>query len=582
MSTRVDSAAASSERRNVLQRVFSTDHRTIARQYFWLALAAVLIGLTLSVLMRIHLVWPDARIPLFGVVAPETYLAWLTIHGSLMVFFVLTTAPVGCFGNLVLAEQIGAQPIAADGTRIGAPRMAFPALNALSFWTTLAAFLVMLAAFFVTGGAPVAGWTAYPPLSAIASAGPGLAYGMDCWLLSLTVFCFAQIFQSINFIATPLRMRAKGMTLMRMPLTVWNWFVTASLSLIVFSALLAALVLMLCDRHLNTSFFVPSGVVINGVISSHKGGSPLLWQHLFWFFGHPEVYIAILPGMGIVSIVLSTFARKPVFGYKGMVVATVAIAFLGSLVWGHHMFTSGMSPYAGSVFALMTLAVAVPSSVKVLGWIATLWGGRLRFDTPLLYSLGFLSLFIAGGLTGPLLAQPVLDQYVHDTYFVVAHFHLIMAMAAMFTIFAALHYWSPLLFKGRMLSERLGRWHFWLTLFGAYAVFMPMHWLGIAGHPRRYAELTGSAQYVARLLPLQRWITYAALVLASAQLLFLWNLVATLWRSKQSEDANPWQATTLEWIPASQWMSGGVRVERGPCDYEGEEKEKDFTMQHEA
>jgi cytochrome c oxidase subunit 1 len=558
-------------RLSLLKRVFSTDHRTIARQYFWLALSSVLIGIVLSLLMRIHIVWPEMSLPFFGVVAPETYLAWMTIHGSVMIFFVLTTAPTGTFGNLVLPEQIGSR------TR----RMAFPILNAASFWTTLLAFLVMLASFFVAGGAQIAGWTAYPPFSAIPAAGPGMGAGMDCWLASLLIFCLAQIFQSINFIATPLKLRAKGMTMMRMPLTVWGWFVTAALSLIVFSALMAALILLLCDRHFGTSFFVPSGVIVNGVISTHRGGSPLLWQHLFWFFGHPEVYIAILPGMGIVSTLLSTFARKPVFSYKGMVIADFAIAFLGCVVWGHHMFVSGMSPYAGTVFSVMTLLVGVPSSYKVLIWIATLWRGRIALTTPMLFSIGFLSLFIAGGLSGPLLAQSVLDIYVHDTYFVVAHFHLIMAMAAIFSIFGATYYWAPLLFSGRKLSERLGRVHFMLTFFGAYAVFMPMHLLGLAGHPRRYSQLLGSAAYVAAELPLQKWITWSAIFLASAQIIFLWNLLKTLRSRERLNESNPWRATTLEWLPASE-LGGDFMVHRGPYEYRTTDKNgKDFRMQHE-
>ncbi len=518
-----------------------------------------------------------ARSRFFGAVAPETYLAWLTIHGSLMVFFVLTTAPQGAFGNLVMPLQLRGRRCAGER---GGPEMCYPRLNALSFWTTVISLLVMLSAFFVAGGAPIAGWTAYAPLSALPGAGPGMAAGMDLWLVSVGLFCFAQIFSAVNFIATPIRSRAKGMTMMRMPLTVWGWFVTAQLALIVFAALLAAVVLLLADRHFGTSFFVPSGVVVNGVVSTHRGGSPLLWQHLFWFFGHPEVYIAILPGMGVISTLLANFSRKPVFGYKGMVLATVAIAVLGLVVWGHHMFVSGMSPYAGSVFALMTMLIAIPSSLKVFSWLATLWRGRLEFATPMLFSIGFVSLFVAGGLSGPILAQPVLDQYVHDTYFVVAHFHLIMAMAAIFGIFAATYYWAPLLL-GRRLSEPLGRAHFWLTFFGAYAVFMPMHVLGLAGHPRRYSQLAGSAHYVAALLPLQRFITYAALLLAGAQLLFLVNLIITLRRGKTVE-VNPWRATTLEWLPASEQAGAPeMVVAHGPCEYSVVGAERDFVMQHE-
>jgi cytochrome c oxidase subunit 1 len=360
------------------------------------------------------------------------------------------------------------------------------------------------------------------------------------------------------------------MTLMRMPLTVWSWFVASVLVLIAFSVLLAALLMLLCDRHAGTSFFVPAGEVVNGVALSRAGdGSPLLWLHLFWFFGHPEVYISVLPGMGLTSSLLANFTRRPVLGYPLMVLTTVAIGGLGLIVWGHHMFVSGMNPYAGTAFALTTMAIAVPSTIKVFSWLGMLVGGieRIQVTTPMLFSLGFVSLFITGGLTGPILAQPALDSYLHNTYFVVAHFHLIMAMAGAFSIFAGVYYWFPLL-CGRMMSERLGCWHFWLTFLGAYATFFPMHFAGLAGEPRHYAQLTGTTSALADLLPLQRGITYAAVFLASAQLLFLINLV---WSARYGAEAldNPWRATTLEWAPET-WRAlprSEREIRRGPYQY---------------
>ncbi|HMF90186.1 MAG TPA: cbb3-type cytochrome c oxidase subunit I, partial [Candidatus Angelobacter sp.] len=468
--------------------VFSADHKVIGIQYFFLSLAAALVGTVLSLLMRIHLVWPQMAIPVFGKIKPEDYLAFLTMHGTLMVFFVLSTAPQNAFGTYLLPLQLGAS------------EMAFPKLNLCGFWLTVLSFLVLISAFFVPGGASLAGWTQYPPLSALAAAGPGQGVGTDLWLASIGLFCVGSLMAAVNFVVTTLKKRASGMHWMRMPLPCWAWFVTAILILLAFGILLVAAIMLLSDRNFGTSFFVPGGLIINGKPDPHRGGSPLLWQHLFWFFGHPEVYIAILPAMGVTSHLLSTFARKPVFGYKAMVAATLAIGGMGFMVWGHHMFVSGMDPHVGFAFSSLTTAIAVPSAVKVFNWLGTIYGGKIRFSTPMLFSIGFVSLFIAGGLTGPLLAQPSLDAYLHDTYFVVAHFHLIMAMAGLFAVFAATYFWFPKMF-GRSMNERLGTWHFWITLFGAYAIFMPMHLLGVAGHPRRYSELTG-VQYVAATAPL--------------------------------------------------------------------------------
>jgi cytochrome c oxidase subunit 1 len=567
MSLPFTSALASPVKGLLRRNLFSTDHKVIGRQYFFLSLAAVLMGAWLSLLMRIHLVWPKAAIPFLGEIKPENYLAQLTMHGTLMVFFVLSTVPQAGFGTFFLPLQLGARNIA------------FPRLTAAGFWTALTSFLVLMAAFFVPGGASGAGWTQYPPLSALASAGPGQGVGTDLWLVSIGLFCLSSLMSAVGFVATTVRHRTPGMTWMRMPLTCWSWFVTSILILLAFGILLAAVVLLMLDRHAGTSFFLPAGLLISGKAIARSGGSPLLWQHLFWFFGHPEVYIAILPAMGVTSHLLSVFARKPVFGYKAMVGATLAIGALGFMVWGHHMFVSGMNPYAGFAFSTLTTAIAVPSAIKTFNWVATLYGGRIRYATPLLFSAGFVSLFITGGLTGPILAQPALDTYLHDTYFVVAHFHLIMAMAGLFAIFSATYFWFPRMF-GRMMNERLGRAHFWITLFGAYAIFVPMHLLGIAGHPRRYSDLSG-VQYVAAMAPLQRFITLAAIVTIAGQLIFLVNLFWSMRRGPAAE-ANPWECGTLEWTPVSYATNEGERrpqVNHGPYEYNIPGAEKDFIRQ---
>jgi cytochrome c oxidase subunit 1 len=548
--------------------IFSLDHKVIGIQYFFLALTAVWVGMFLSLLMRIHLLWPGANLPLVGEIKPETYLSLLTMHGTIMVFFVLTTAPQGGFGNYFLPIQIGA------------PDMAFPVLNMLSFWTTFVAFVTIIAAFFVTGGAPLHGWTGYAPLSALPSAGPGEQLGADLWITSIAIFCIASLMGALNFITTTLDLRAKGMTLMRMPLTVWSWFITAILGLLAFGVLLSAGILLLMDRNLGTSFYVPL-VVVNGQIMGHKGGSPLLWQHLFWFFGHPEVYIAILPGMGVTSQVLSTFSRKPIFGYKAMVYAMLSIGFLGFMVWGHHMFMSGMSPYSAFAFSILTMCIGVPSAIKTFNWLGTMWKGHVRFHTPMLYAIGFVSLFVSGGLSGPFLAQPVLDIQLHDTYFVVGHFHLIMGVAAIFGMFAATYYWFPKMF-GRMMNETWGRVHFFLTLAGTYAIFMPMHYLGVAGGTRRYSQYTEVA-YLQKLMPIHQFMTYAAIITIAAQFIFVINLFWSMFKGPKASD-NPWEATTLEWTtatPPPHDNFGGVTpvVNHGPYEYGVPGAARDYVMQ---
>jgi cytochrome c oxidase subunit 1 len=548
--------------------IFSLDHKVIGIQYFFLALTAVWVGMFLSLLMRIHLLWPSAVLPLVGEIKPETYLSLLTMHGTIMVFFVLTTAPQGGFGNYFLPIQIGA------------PDMAFPVLNMLSFWTTFVAFVCIIAAFFVTGGAPLHGWTGYAPLSALPSAGPGEQLGADLWITSIAIFCIASLMGALNFITTTLDLRAKGMTMMRMPLTVWSWFITAILGLLAFGVLLSAGILLLMDRNLGTSFYVPL-VVVNGQIMGHKGGSPLLWQHLFWFFGHPEVYIAILPGMGVTSQILSTFSRKPIFGYKAMVYAMLSIGFFGFMVWGHHMFMSGMSPYSAFAFSILTMCIGVPSAIKTFNWLGTMWKGHIRFHTPMLYAIGFVSLFVSGGLSGPFLAQPVLDIQLHDTYFVVGHFHLIMGVAAIFGMFAATYYWFPKMF-GRMMNETWGRVHFFLTLAGTYAIFMPMHYLGVAGGTRRYSQYTEVA-YLQKLMPIHQFMTYAAIITIAAQFIFVINLFWSMFKGPKASD-NPWEATTLEWTtttPPPHDNFGGVTpvVNHGPYEYGVPGAARDYVMQ---
>jgi cytochrome c oxidase subunit I len=566
----------------MLGRIFSTDHKVIGKQYFFLALFSVLVGVVLSVFMRLHLIYPDMKVRLFellwptgaagGIMTPELYLSIMTMHGTLMVFFVLTTAPQGGFGNYFLPLQIGA----AD--------MAFPRLNALSFWTTFAALLVLLGAFFVPGGAPLGGWTAYPPLSAVGEvAGPGQGDGMDMWILSIALFSIASLLNSINFITTVLELRAPGMTLMRMPLTVWGWFTTAIISLLAFAVLLAAGLLLLLDRWGGTSFFLPSGLVISDRVLNHSGGSPILWQHLFWFFGHPEVYIAILPGMGLISTILSVNSRRPVFGYKAMVGAMLVIAFLGFAVWGHHMFISGMSPYSSIAFSVLTMTVGVPSAIKTFNWLGTLWGGKLRLNVAMLFALGFVSLFVAGGITGIFLGQPAMDLYLHDTYFVVGHFHLIMGVAAVFAMFAGTYYWFPKMY-GRMMNETIGKIHFYITFLGVYGIFVPMHVAGFAGNPRRYSDFK-EFEFLADLTRLHTFISHTSFTVAAVQLLFVFNLFWSMWRGARAA-VNPWEATTLEWTvpsppPHDNFGGADVVVHHGPYEYSVPGAASDRVMQTE-
>jgi cytochrome c oxidase subunit 1 len=560
--------------------VFSLDHKVIGIQYYFLALFSVFVGLLLSILIRIHLIAPQAKIPLLellshtgapgGVISPAYYLSLLTMHGTIMVFFVLTTAPQSGFGNYFLPIQIGAED------------MAFPRLNMLSFWVTLVGLIVLLAAFFIPDGPPISGWTAYPPLSAVGGAsGPGEAVGQNLWIISIAIFCVASMLGALNFIATTLDLRARGLSLGRLPLTCWAWFITAILALLSFAVLLAAGALLLLDRVGGTSFFVPGGLIVSDKIIHHSGGSPLLWQHLFWFFGHPEVYIAILPGMGVTSHILSTFSRKPIFGYKAMVGAMAAIGCLGFVVWGHHMFVSGMSPYSAFAFSVLTMAIAVPSAIKTFNWLGTILGGKLRFPTAMLFALGFVSLFVTGGLSGIFLGQPPVDIYFHDTYFVLAHFHMIMGVAAIFGIFGGTYFWFPKMF-GRMLNETLGKIHFWVTFVGVYAIFMPMHFLGLEGHPRRYSELSGF-EFLKPLMGVHNFISHAAFVTGAIQLVFIFNLFWSMFKGKKAAE-NPWEATTLEWTvpsppPHDNFAGRHPVVHRGAYEFSVPGAAKDYVMQ---
>src|SRR5437660_8547760 len=521
--------------------IFSLDHKVIGIQYILLALTAVIVGMLMSVLMRINLSWPGTHIKILetlfptgapgGVMSPEFYLSLVTMHGTMMVFFVLTTAPQGGFGNYILPIQIGAED------------MAFPFLNMMSFWVTFIGFVVLLSAIFFSGAestvGPIGGWTGYAPLSALGQiAGPGQGMGMNLWIISIAIFCVGSLLGALNFITTLLNMRTRGMSLMRMPLTCWAWFTTAVLALLSFPVLLGGGILLLLDRIAGTSFFIPGNLYVSGApVPLHNGGSPLLWQHLFWFFGHPEVYIAILPGMGATSHILSTFARKPIFGYRAMVFAIFAIGMLGFFVWGHHMFISGMSPYSAVAFSVLTLSIGVPSAIKTFNWLGTLWGAKIRFTTPMLFAIGFVSVFVAGGITGLVLGQTSLDFFFHDTYFVTAHFHLVMGVASIFGMFAATYFWFPKM-VGRMMHEGLGKIHFWVTFLGVYAIFVPFHAMGMLGMPRRYAQFS-EYEFLKNSKGLVTFVTVAAIITVAIQIVFYFNLFWSLFWGKKASD-NPW------------------------------------------
>ncbi|HKN72128.1 MAG TPA: cbb3-type cytochrome c oxidase subunit I [Terriglobales bacterium] len=530
----------------IRKHVFSLDHKVIGKQYYGLALLAALIGMVLSWFMRIHLAWNNAAIPGLqllsktgapgGLMTPEYYLQLMTMHGTIMVFFVLTTAPFAAFGNFFLPIQVGAED------------MPFPRFNMMSFWVTFTAFLVLMSSFVLGDGPTLGGWTQYAPLNAVGSvAGPGQGLGVVLWATSIGLFCVGQLLGSLNFITTTLDLRVKGMSLLRLPLSAWAWFITSCMGLTAFAVLMPACILVILDHVAGTSFFVASNLVINDQVQPHSGGSTLLWQHLFWFFGHPEVYIAIVPGIGIVSHILVTNMRKPMLSHRTLIYSMGALAVLSYMVYGHHMFVSGMNPFSSLAFSFPTLVITIPSTIVVLVQVFSLYGSRLRINSASLFSLGFISMFVAGGVSGFFLAQPSIDIMLHATYFVVGHFHMVMGVAAMFGIFAGTYFWFPKM-VGRMMNETLGKIHFWLSFVGAYCIFMPFHYLGMAGNVRRYSTFTDD--FLQPLIPVHRFITVAALITGAAQLIFLYNLIHSRFWGKPAPD-NPWEATSLEWSAAT-------------------------------
>jgi cytochrome c oxidase subunit 1 len=560
--------------------IFSTDHKIIGIQYLITAMAMAVIGGLLSMLMRYQLGWPTTLSPnmakLFpiayngGVMEPGFYISLVTMHGTIMVFFLFTAVLTGGFGNFLIPLQIGARD------------MAFPFLNALSYWVFLLSCIVIFGALFVTSGAPMGGWTAYAPLNALPDAAPGQAAGMTLWIVAIALFSVSGLMGGLNYVTTILTMRTRGLSMMRLPLTQWSLLITSVLGLLAFPVLLGAGILLSFDRMGGTSFFVPAGIIMKEMPVNHSGGHPLLWQHLFWFFGHPEVYIVVLPAMGMASDILATFCRKPIFSYRMMVYSMVAIAVLSFIVWGHHMFVSGMNPFLGSVFTLTTLLIAVPSAVKTFNWLGTVWGARIRFTAAGLFAIGFVSMFVSGGLSGIFLGTSAADIQLQDTYFVVAHFHLVMAIAPLFAAFAGLYFWYPKMF-GRFMNETLGKIHFWLSFIGAYCVFFPMHILGVGGQMRRIYDPT-AYMFLQAQQPLNVFVSISAFVLGAAQVIFLLNFFVSIFAGKRALDPNPWQATTLEWGLPNPPGHGNFPeelpvVHRWPFDYSMPGEKQDFTPQ---
>ncbi|MBS1856229.1 MAG: cbb3-type cytochrome c oxidase subunit I [Acidobacteria bacterium] len=549
--------------------LFSLDHKVIGIQYLVLSMFMALCGGAFMVLMRMNLAWPGVKWPLLGalfphamqsgIMKPEFYLSLVTMHGTVMIFFVISLALASGIANFIIPLQIGARD------------MAFPVLNMLSFWTVVPACIVLLSSFAVDGGAPAAGWTAYPPLSAVRTAVPGSLWGQTLWIVAMALFIISFTMGGINFITTILEERAQGMSLFRMPLTIWSYLISSALGLMAFPALFAAVVLLLCDRHFGTSFYLPSGLFFGKKLLPNTGGTPLLWQHLFWFLGHPEVYVLAMPAWGIVLDLFPVFTRRPVFGYRINVYCFYAIAVLSLMVWGHHMYVSGMSPYAGELFSLATLAITIPSAVLGVNMLASLWGGAIRFRLPMMFAIGSLVMFGSGGFGGMFLGNATSDIQLHDTYFVVGHFHLMIGGVTLLATFAALHYWYPRMF-GRMMDETLGRIHFWLTFPVFYLIFVLMHFDGLAGMPRRYYSWE-KYDFLAGVRGHQVWISLLAFLLGAAQLLFVYNFFHSIRKGRPAEP-NPWDATTLEWQPETS------QVYRWPYDYSVPGAATDFTPQN--
>ncbi|MBA2421668.1 MAG: cbb3-type cytochrome c oxidase subunit I [Chitinophagales bacterium] len=547
--------------------IFSQDHKMIAKQFLITGMFWALVGGMLSVIFRVQLGFPNQAFPILetifgkwapgGIISPDFYYMLITMHGTILVFFVLTAGLSGTFANLLIPLQIGARD------------MASPFLNMLSYWFFFMASVVMLASFFLPQGASDVGWTAYPPLSAVHEASPGSGAGMDFWLIGMALFIFSSLLGGLNYITTVLNLRTKGMSMSKMPLTIWALLITAVLGLLSFPVLLGAAILLIFDRTIGTSFYLDN-IFINGHALPNDGGNAILYQHLFWFLGHPEVYIVILPAFGLVSEVLATNARKPIFGYRAMILSLLAIAIIAFVVWAHHMFVTGLNPFVASVFVFLTLLVAVPSAIKVFNWIATVWQGNIKFAPAMLFAIGFVSMFISGGLTGIFLGNSALDIELHDTYFVVAHFHIVMGISAFFGMFAGVYHWFPKMY-GRLMNNTLGYIHFWVTMVGAYMIFWPMHYMGLAGVPRRYYSFD-AFQSFNMFGGLNEFITMAAMLVFFAQLLFLINFFYSIFYGRKLTNENPWQSNTLEWTTPiktghGNWPGDLPTVYRWPYDY---------------
>lgn len=547
--------------------IFSMDHKTIGKQFLITGIVWAIVGGLFSVLFRLQLGYPDRAFPILetffgqwakgGQIQPEFYYGLVTMHGTVLVFFVLTAGLSGTFANILIPLQIGARD------------MASPFLNMLSYWFFFLASVIMMSSIFVNTGPASGGWTMYPPLSALKQAGDGQKIGTDLWLVSMALFIVSSLLGGLNYISTILNMRTKGMSMTRMPLTIWAVFFTAILGVLSFPVLLSGAILLLFDRNLGTSFYL-SDIVINGEVLPNEGGSAILYQHLFWFLGHPEVYIILLPAMGMVSEILSVNSRKPIFGYMAMLGSLFAIAVLAFLVWAHHMFVTGLNPFLGSVFVLLTLLIAVPSAIKVFNWLTTLWRGNIRFTPGALFAIGFVSLFISGGLTGIFLGNSTIDIHLHDTMFVVAHFHIVMGVASFFGMFAGVYHWFPKMF-GRYLNNTMAYIHFWVTMVGAYLIYWPMHYQGLAGVPRRYLDKSGWVNFN-NFRDLDQMITIVTIVVFAAQLLFVFNFFYSIYKGRKVRSQNPWGANTLEWTTPinpghGNWEGDIPEVHRWPYDY---------------
>ena len=548
--------------------VFSQDHIMIAKQFLITGMVWAVLGGFMSVLFRLQLGYPDSSFPWLesllgkwakgGQITPQAYYALVTTHGTVLVFFVLTAGLSGTFANFLIPLQIGARD------------MASPFMNMLSYWFFFTASIIMLSSLFVETGPFSGGWTAYPPLSALHDASPGSKSGMDLWIISMALFVVSSLLGGLNYIATILNMRTKGMSMTRLPLTIWALFFTAVLGVLSFPVLLSGLILLIFDRNFSTSFYL-SDIYVNGVGAlSNEGGSAILYQHLFWFLGHPEVYIILLPAMGMVSEIISVNSRKPIFGYMAMLGSLFSIAILAFLVWAHHMFVTGLNPFLGSVFVLLTLLIAIPSGIKVFNWLTTLWRGNIRFTPGMLFAIGFVSLFISGGLTGIWLGNAALDIYLHDSYFVVAHFHIVMGVASMFGMFAGVYHWFPKMY-GRYLNNSLGYLHFWITIAGAYMIFWPMHYQGLAGMPRRYFDFSIWESFK-QFADLNRFISTVAMIVFATQILFLINFFYSIFKGRKVTVLNPWESNTLEWTTPirpghGNWPGEIPEVHRWPYDY---------------